>query len=428
MTNSKKIILVFTFIIFIFTILLIFLLNQNLVLSYTISAILSALIFISIAHQIKKHNIPLKYIYMMLAAGIIIRIAFVNFQPVGSMDYTRYLWDGKVQSAGINPYQYSPDDPALQNLHSKNLPRLVTFPDIKTIYPPLSQWIFYTAYKIGGESYLGLKILIIIFELFTMLGIYLILKKLKLPVKYILLYALCPLVIFQFSIDAHLDVFGLTFLIFSIYYYLDRKIIVSAIFLGASICIKPLALILIPIFFFNEKEPVKRIQILSIPILLSVLMYLPYTFSGHPFQTLINFTENWTFNGIIFDIFDSFIHNNQITRSICALLLIIAYLPVIFSREKVLTKIYLSVFLLLIFSPVVHPWYAAWLAVLLPFVPRWSGILFVSLISLTAFTILNYNFYGVWKDYPLVLALEYIPVISFFIYELIYLRTVKPIL
>ncbi|MHB9013511.1 MAG: hypothetical protein ACYC49_14965, partial [Ignavibacteriaceae bacterium] len=82
-------------------------------------------------------------------------------------------------------------------------------------------------------------------------------------------------------------------------------------------------------------------------------------------------------------------------------------------------KIFLSLFLLFIFSPIVHPWYLSWLVILLPFIPRWSGIVYTGLISLTVFTVVNYQLYGVWKEYNLVLLLEYVPVISLFLYELL---------
>ena len=192
----------------------------------------------------------------------------------------------------------------------------------------------------------------------------------------------------------------------------------SLIFLSASICIKPLGLILIPIFFFNEKGLRDKLIIIIVPVLLCILMYLPYLFTGSPFQALINFTENWTFNGITFNLLDLFIKDNQRTRLICGIIFIIIYFPVILSREDLITKIYLSIFLLFIFSPVVHPWYLTWLVVLLPIIPRWSGITYVSLISLTSFTILNYHLNGTWKEYTPILLLEYIPVLILFGFEL----------
>jgi hypothetical protein len=335
------------------------------------------------------------------------------------------VWDGKVQAHGINPYEYAPSDSALNSLHTDTLPVLINFPDMKTIYPPLCQIIFYFSYLTGGESFIGIKIFLLLSDIISLLGISLILKKLKLPYKNILIYALCSLPIFQFFIDAHLDGFGLPLFIFTIYFYLNKQKLLCLIFLSASICIKPLGLILIPIFFFREKRFKDKIEVVIIPVILSMLMYLPYLFTGSPFQALMNFTENWTFNGVIFDILDLFFKDNQHTRLICGIIFIIMYLPVILSRRDLITKIYLSIFLLFIFSPVVHPWYLNWLAVLLPFIPRWSGIIYVSLISLTTFTILNYQLNGVWKEYIPVLLLEYIPVLTLFGFELFVLRKEK---
>jgi hypothetical protein len=68
---------------------------------------------------------------------------------------------------------------------------------------------------------------------------------------------------------------------------------------------------------------------------------------------------------------------------------------------------------LLIFSPVVHPWYAAWLIVLLVIYPKLSGITF------TFYTVMIYQTKGAWNEYPLILLLEYIPVIALLIYEIL---------
>ena len=241
------------------------------------------------------------------------------------------------------------------------------------------------------------------------------------------MYALLPLPIFQFFLDAHIDGIGLTLLIFSIYFYLSDKKNLSLIFVGLSICIKPVGLILIPILFLTEKGISAKIKTVLIPFIVCLLLYLPFIFSGNVFDALTNFTVNWTFNGFVFDIINSFLNDNQKARLISGILFVLVFIPVLFSRKDFLEKIYLSVFLLLIFSPIVHPWYVTWLAVLLPLVPRWSGILYANLACLTVFTVVNYQLYGIWKDYPAVIILEYVPVIIFFFYEL-YLQKKKNIL
>lgn len=412
----------FIFIISSATIFILFLLfaifKIKIIITYTIVFIATSLIFILLFSLIIKYNIPTKYIIRIIGLSIVLKIALLFMHPVGSDDYYRYIWDGKVQANGINPYKYAPSDKALINLHTLDLPRNVNYPAMKTIYPPLGENLFYLSYLISGENFLGLKIFLFLFDILTIYGIYLILRKLKLPQKNILIYILCPLPIFQFLIDAHVDGFGLTLIVFAIYFYLDKKNILSYIFLGLSICIKPVGILLVPIFFLNVNNLTEKLKTIFIPLSICFLLYLPYIFTGAPFQSLITFTENWTFNGIIFDILDSFIHNNQTTRIICGILLTAAYLPVIFSKKKLVDKIYLSIFLLLIFSPIVHPWYVGWLVILLPFITRWSGILFAGLISLTSFTVLHYQLHGTWQEYTWVLVLEYIPVLSLFLYEL----------
>ena len=42
--------------------------------------------------------------------------ALLLFAPPHSTDIYRYIWDGRVQADGINPYRYVPADPALAHL------------------------------------------------------------------------------------------------------------------------------------------------------------------------------------------------------------------------------------------------------------------------------------------------------------------------
>ena len=125
-------------------------------------------------------------------AIIIVKIAFIPVHPLGSDDFYRYLWDGKLQANGINPYAYSPDDKSLSNMHSNILPDKVNHANMKTLYPPLTEILFYVSYLISGESYLGLKILLLLFDLLTIFGIFLILTKLKIDKKEFIALCLFP--------------------------------------------------------------------------------------------------------------------------------------------------------------------------------------------------------------------------------------------
>ena len=414
----STIVLTVSVIIYLLFFLFYFLYPAESIIGYTTIYISTSVLFIVICWQIFLLNISQRYVYFLLTAIIIIRIIFIPVHPVGSDDYYRYLWDGKVQANGVNPYAFAPDAKELGYLHSDILPKYVNHSAMKTLYPPLTEILFYISYLISGENYLGIKFLLLFFDLITIYGIYLILKKLNTDKKYILLYALSPLPIFQFFVDAHADGFGLAFIIFAIFFYLDKKKILSYILIGLSICIKPIGLLFIPLLFFAEKSLTERIKIILVPAFICAAMYIPYIFTGSPFQALIKFTENWTFNGIVFDILNSFLHNNQKVRLICGIIYFLIFLVILFSKKDLLEKIYLSIFLLLIFSPVVHPWYVCWLVILLPFVPRWSGIFYVSLVSLTAITDLNYQLSGTWREYTLVLTLEYVPVLAIFLYEM----------
>jgi alpha-1,6-mannosyltransferase len=417
--EKTRIFLLTTILIVIVFFLLYFFLPIKPIAKYTIIYISLSLTFLIFCWQILVKDIPQNYFYWLIAISITIRIIIIPVHPTGSDDFYRYLWDGKVQANGINPYAFAPDDKELISLRSDLIPKYVNHSNMKTLYPPLSEIFFYISYSISGENYVGVKVLLLFFDLITMFGIFLLLKKFDFKDKYLLIYAFCPLIIFQYFLDSHVDSFGFAFIIFILFFYSDNKKIISYILIGLSICIKPIGLLFIPLLLIKEKSFLERIKIIFIPAFICFAMYIPYTFSGEPFQALIKFTENWTFNGIIFNTLNSFFRDNQRARLICGILFLISYIPIVFGKKDLITKIYLSFFLLLIFSPVVHPWYVGWLVVFLPFVRKWSGIVFASLVSLTSITDLNYQLNGIWKDYTIVLILEYVPVIFIFLYEML---------
>jgi alpha-1,6-mannosyltransferase len=386
--------------------------------TYAFVFVFTSLVFLYLARQLFASESSSRFMWIALAAAFILRLSFISLSPIGSDDVYRYMWEGKLQSHWVNPYLYAPDAPQLDSLHTPLLPAAVNHPDMKTVYFPFSQWVFYSCYQLSGENIWGYKLILLIAELATLIGLLFLLRRLNIPPKYVLLYVLCPLPVIQFALDAHIDAVGLPLLIFGLFAYLRGNKISSYVLFALSISVKPVALLVLPIVFLHEKGLSRKAQVVAVPAIVVGGQFLPYVFGSNPFEGLTQFAEHWTFNGAVFETLYLYFSDNQKTRLVCAILLCLSLLILYTRKKEPLDIFYFSVLLLLILSPVVHPWYVSWLAVVLPFARRWSGIVYASAVSLTVYTTVNYKLYGNWIQSPLILALEYIPVILLMFLEL----------
>jgi hypothetical protein len=57
-----------------------------------------------------------------------------------------------------------------------------------------------------------------------------------------------------------------------------------------------------------------------------------------------------------------------------------------------------------------------WMIVLLPLAPLSSGVALAASASLPSITFVTYQLQGIWKDFPLVLILEYVPVVALLLF------------
>jgi hypothetical protein len=146
----------------------------------------------------------------ILGAAVLLRLMVLAFPPFLSNDMYRYIWDGWVQMAGINPYRYVPDDSHLAFLRDA-----VVFPNINradyahTIYPPAAQ-IFFAATDAATKALhlppvFGMKLAMVGFEAAGIQAMLLLLDRAGLPRQRILIYAWNPLPIWEFAGNAHVD-------------------------------------------------------------------------------------------------------------------------------------------------------------------------------------------------------------------------------
>ncbi len=97
--------------------------------------------------------------------AIAMRLALLPHLPELSHVVYRYLWDGTVQLAGLNPYTHLPTDPSLANLRVP-LRALVPDPQLATAYPPLAELAFLLIALVGGAVFQA-KLLWLGFDLGT---------------------------------------------------------------------------------------------------------------------------------------------------------------------------------------------------------------------------------------------------------------------
>ena len=144
----------------------------------------------------------------ILATAALLRVMLL-FAPPVSTDLYRYIWDGRVQGAGINPYRFIPADPALAALRDAAIYPWINRADVAhTIYPPFMQMVFFLITRIG-QSVTVMKAAMVGFEAAAIWAILRLIRRRGLPPTRILLYAWHPLPIWEFAGSGHLDVIAI---------------------------------------------------------------------------------------------------------------------------------------------------------------------------------------------------------------------------
>jgi hypothetical protein len=185
---------------------------------------------------------------IILVVAIACRLVTIYPEPYLSSDVYRYVWDGVVQHAHISPYRYVPGDPALSFLRAPNQD---TFDNInrrdyaRTIYPPAAQVIFYLITFIS-PTVTFMKTAMVLFEGLTMVALVGCLKHLGLRREQSLLYAWCPILIWEVAGSGHLDAVAIAFISLALLFRYRRQPVVTGLFLGLAVLTKLYPIVLLP--------------------------------------------------------------------------------------------------------------------------------------------------------------------------------------
>jgi hypothetical protein len=383
-----------------------------------------------------------------------LRLILVLAPPVFSDDVYRYIWDGRVVAAGINPYHFTPEAPELESMRDVYW-NGINHRYLRTIYPPLGEMIF------GVTSWISPRP--IAFKLASAVAdtlvVYLIMllaggSKGRVRKRTIesrvqdcrssrlgLTYGLFPLACVETGMSGHLEPFAIALTLVSIFFIKKNKHLISVVFLGFGTCVKLLPILLLPF--------ITRGKILSMLVFFAVVIacYLPFLAAGTgTVDTLDAFARRWEGNGGLFELVktgvevlvgfiygvdsrDGMIHLSfmdsvaqilqgtffslhkdggfdsgspgaftlgdislAITKLIMACVLVAVVVGVIRLKVEVLEGAGWIFGTLVIITPVLHPWYVLWV---LPFAALkgiWPFFVFASVLPLAYLPLDNW-----WK-------------------------------
>ena len=149
---------------------------------------------------------PRRVIVVGLVLAALWHLPFLLMAPGSDDDIHRYLWDGRVQRLGYNPYIVVPSDPALASLHTSET-RTLNNPEVPSPYPAGAQ-LFFRAVTSIHESTFALKVAFVVCDLAIVFVLFDVLRRTRQGEHWVLAYAWHPLLAIEVAGSGHVDKIG----------------------------------------------------------------------------------------------------------------------------------------------------------------------------------------------------------------------------
>jgi hypothetical protein len=361
-------------------------------------------------------------LWIIVGFALLFRVAAWGWAPELSSDLNRYVWDGRVQLSGVSPYAHPPADPALAHLRDETIWPRINRPEAVTVYPPGAQMAFLTLAGAGGDSLVGVKTAALGLELVALLLVALALRRRKLPMGRLALYAWSPLVVAEICASGHIDALVLPLAIGGLLMAERGRGRWAGGLIGGAALVK-----LYPVLLLAAIPREQRRKAIVTAAAVVALGYLPYLLVAG--SDVLGFLPEYVRSGEDF---------NPSARGYVEMILALA-LPgarvaammtclvgmgiavVAIARragdDPFRSASHLVLAFVLLLPTAMHPWYALWLVPLIAIAPHPAGVWIIGLLPLSY---LKYGAPGeIMPDW--VLALEWLP--AFALVFMLWLRS-----
>ena len=308
----------------------------------------------------------------VLGLALVLRLIAMQASPLLEDDHFRYLWDGLRTTTGFDPYRLAPS----AFFGNNDLPARwqdilggINNPDIPTIYGPLLQWLFALAYWIAPGRLAAIQGLLLVADM----ALLLVLARQGVGARWLLSYAVHPLILKEAMASAHPDGLVALFLLLALLAWQWRRAVWVGVLLGLAVGTKVAALVAVPLLIMRPRSPAMNGTRWALGLGASfaatlALLYVPFILAGgSDASALGTFGSQWRFNPLLYRIVEAAVPAAA-ARPFAALLMVAGVVVIAWHWRRnmgpaaapALPPLDAALVLLLLLSPVVNPWYWLW--------------------------------------------------------------------
>lgn len=242
---------------------------------------------------------------LVLAGAVAVAAAGLVAAPRTSTDSYRYAWDGRVQSAGISPYDHAPQDAEPARLRDPwlfptgaaactgpDLARIpytgdtphctrINRPAVHTIYPPVAEAYFLAVDRLSpeGARHKPLQIGAGVLSLGVTGALLLILRRRGTDPRRAAYWAWCPAVPIEAVNNAHVDVLGVLLAVAGLGLVAAERLgrrAAGGLVLGTAVATKLMPAIVLPGALSGVRRVRDAVAVLLPAAAFTALAYVPY--------------------------------------------------------------------------------------------------------------------------------------------------------
>jgi len=234
----------------------------------------------------------------VLLVATLLRLLLIPLPPSLSEDILRYTWDGRVLTAGHNPYLLAPESPQLAELRD-DLWQEIPHKEVETVYPPVALALFGLS-SILPLPLLSLKILLCVAELAACWLLIRLAANLGLNSGRTAWYAWNPLVAMEVAGMGHIDGLGVLPIVATAWLLSrSRPAVLTGLTAAAGVLTKLVPLVALPLWALISRRPAIFLLTALLPVL-GTLGAVAASTDGVP-PGLVRYSVSWEFNGPLYE-------------------------------------------------------------------------------------------------------------------------------